>query len=296
MLNEMDKLVLGTAGLGGIWRTVSAQESVSAILNALSEGVTAIDTAPAYGDAEQFVGEALSKWDGKKPLISTKVGRNKGYKVDEAHYDYTFDGMKKSVEHSLKTLNIPAIDVLFLHDPDAITEKDIEQVLKQLEYFKQHGYTKKIGLGGNAPEWLKPYLATNVFDVIMEFNRLNACCIDALDTTIPICTENNKTYYAASPLNLGLLGCNFLEFTTSPPNWLDLENIEQAKKINSIAEKYHISLPMLAHRFLLSIPSDFKIVIGAADKEQLTDTLTGIKMGELPPEIYKEILLTLNKN
>lgn len=296
MLKEINKLVLGTAGLGGIWREVDAEESIMTVFSALKQGITAIDTAPAYGDAEELVGTALGQWSGKRPLISTKVGRLKGYKVDEAHYDYTSDGMKRSVENSLKTLNIPIVDILFLHDPAAIPQSDMERVLKQMEFFKQNGYARKIGLGGNAPEWFEPYLKTSSFDVIMEYNRLNACSIDALDTTIPVCQENGKEYYAASPLNMGLLGCNFSEFTNSPPNWLDLKSIEQAKRVNNIAYEHNLSLQVLAHRFLLTIPAQFKIVIGAADRMQLTGTLDAMKLGELPSEIYNEILLTLNEN
>lgn len=295
MLEEINKLVLGTAGIGGIWREVDAQESIETVLSALEQGITAIDTAPAYGDAEQLIGTALSQWSGKRPLISTKVGRNKGYKVDEAHYDYTADGMKRSIENSLKTLNVTIIDVLFLHDPAAIPQSDIEQVLKQMEFFMHQGYAKRIGLGGNAPKWFEPYFKSNQFDVIMEYNRLNACGIDALDTTIPFCRAHNRQYYAASPLNMGLLGCNFSEFTNSPPNWLDLKSITQAKRVNAIAEKYNIPLQELAHRFLLTIPAQFKIVIGAADRKQLTDTLSAMKLGELPLEIYNDILQTLNQ-
>jgi len=295
MLKEIDRLVLGTAGLGGIWREVDAEESIMTILDALKQGIMAIDTAPAYGDAEPLIGTALDQWSGKRPLISTKVGRKKGYQVDQAHYDYTADGMKRSVENSLKMLNITIIDILFLHDPAAIPPADIEQVLKQMEFFVHQGYAKRIGLGGNAPEWFERYFKSGLFDVIMEYNRLNACCIDALDTTIPFCNTNNSAYYAASPLNMGLLGCNFSEFITAPPNWLDLKNIEQAQSVNSIADKYNISLQELAHRFLLTIPSRFKIVIGAADRNQLTDTLHAMKLGKLPSVIYNDILQTLNQ-
>ncbi|WP_449439677.1 aldo/keto reductase [Pedobacter steynii] len=113
MVGEKDKLILGTAGLGGIWGKIDAKESIATILSALEQGITAIDTAPAYGDAEELIGTALSLWSGQKPLISTKVGRLKGYRVDDAKYDYTVEGMKKSMENSLKTLNVPIVDVLF---------------------------------------------------------------------------------------------------------------------------------------------------------------------------------------
>lgn len=291
----IDKVILGTAGLGGILGKVNSEESLATIIAALEFGVKAIDTAPAYGDAEYLVGYALQQWQGEKPQVSTKVGRKKGYAVDDGRYDYTADGMKRSVENSLKTLGVSMIDVLFLHDPDAIDPADIEQVLKQLDFFKQHGYAKKIGLGGNTPEWLKPYLKSDLFDVLMEFNRLNALNIDALETTIPFCAENDKAYYAASPLHIGLLGSKFTEFTTSPPNWLSSTSIEQAKKINLIAEKYEIPLQVLAYRFIFSLEGEFKVVMGTTDRAQLADTLKAIETGKLSPEIYNDILQTLKQ-
>lgn len=287
-------LVLGTAGLGGVWGTVDAEASVATILQALENGISAIDTAPAYGNAEFFVGSALSQWAGSKPLISTKVGRLKSHRADEAYYDYSSDGMKSSIENSLKTLGVSAIDLLFLHDPSAISAADIEDILQQMQEFKRQGYARRIGLGGNAPAWMEPYLNDNLFDVVMEYNKLNACCIDALHTTLPFYLDNGKEYYAASPLNMGLLGGNFHEFTTNPPDWLDLKNIERAKEVNIIAGRHNMSLQMLAHRFLINIPYPFKTVIGAANQQQLTDTLLAFRAGRLPTVISQEILQVLN--
>ena len=289
------QLVLGTAGLGGVWGEVDPEASVATILLALENGISAIDTAPAYGNAEPFVGTALSQWVGKKPLISTKVGRLKSHKADEAYYDYSSDGMKSSVENSLKTLGLPVIDLLFLHDPSAISVDKIERILQQMQEFKRQGYAKKIGLGGNAPEWMAPYLQDPLFDVVMEYNKLNACCIDALMTTFPSYVESGKEYYAASPLNMGLLGCNFSDFSTQPPDWLDLKSIERAKELDLIASRHNMSLQVLAHRFLMNIPYPFKTVIGAANPQQLTDTLLAFSAGKLPTVIYHEILQMLNK-
>ncbi|WP_140939363.1 aldo/keto reductase [Sphingobacterium lumbrici] len=290
----IDKIILGTAGLGGLWGEVNADESIATIWNALSHGIVALDTAPAYGDAEEFVGRALAQWDGARPAISTKVGRLKSYRADEGHYDYTNDGMQRSLDNSLKTLDTSVIDVLFLHDPSAIAPDTIEGVVRQMQYFKAQGLTRKIGIGGNMPEWFAPYLEGDVFDVVMEYNKLNACCIEALSTTVVSCCRANKEYYAASPLNMGMLGRNFQSFSSSPPSWLDLKTIEQAQKVNAIAEQHRMPLDVLALRFLCTVPAPFRMVLGAADNEQLASSLHAIEAGALSPDIYNEILHTLN--
>lgn len=292
----IDKIVLGTAALGGAWGIVNIEESIKVILNALSLGITALDTAPAYGDAENLVGRVLKQWKGVKPEISTKVGRLKGHSAIEAEYDYSAAGMERSLENSLKCLGIPQVDVLFLHEPAVVPEEMAVGVVRQLLHFKEQGLAKRIGLGGNLPRWFTPFLEDGQFDVLMEFNRLNACNLEALDSTIPICEQYKKEYYAASPLNMGLLGCNFQQFSQSVPDWLDSGTVKQAGRINSIAERRGMELDILALRFLNSIPASFKIVIGAANQHQLNNSLNAINRGRLPAAIYNEVLQTFNEN
>src|SRR5438128_357161 len=104
MFNE--RAVLGTAGLGGVWGKVHPTESVDTLLQALESGVNAIDTAPAYGDAETYLGKALHEWHGPKPQISSKVGRLKSFAADEGRYDFSEQGMQRSIEQSLETIGI----------------------------------------------------------------------------------------------------------------------------------------------------------------------------------------------
>ncbi|WP_316788262.1 aldo/keto reductase [Pedobacter frigoris] len=287
----LSKCILGTAGLGGVWGAVQKEESVRTILLALETGIHGLDTAPAYGDAEEFVGEALKQWNGELPKVSTKVGRLKSYAADNGIYDYSASSMEQSLFRSLKTLNVEAVDVLFLHDPSAISEKaDIDQIFRQMQWFKQRGYAKKIGIGGNCPSWFKKYDYKAVFDVIMEYNRLDACCSDALTSSIPEYQSNEIQFYSASPLHMGLLGSRYQEFIDSAPDWLDKNSIGQAIRVKEIADRYHLPLSSLAHRFVLSIPEDFKMVIGPVDTRQLLETLCDIHEGPLSNTIFEEII------
>jgi aryl-alcohol dehydrogenase-like predicted oxidoreductase len=290
-----DRCVLGTVGLGGVWGKIDPQESVNTLLQAMEQGIRAVDTAPAYGDAETYVGKALRLWGGDRPRISTKVGRLKSYAADEGYYDFSVAGMQHSVEESLKTLGVSDVDILFLHDPHAIAPADIEGVLETLQDFKKKGYARQIGLGGNPPGWFQPYLKPEIFDVLMEFNKLNACSTIALEENLPRCLNNKMKYFAASPLNMGLLGSCYESFTANPPAWLDIKYVKTAIRINEIADRNHIALRALAHRFLLSIPLAFQIVIGPSNRQQLELTLGDLSDGPLPNELFLEIINSINK-
>lgn len=288
------RCVLGTAGLGGVWGTVDPKESVRSILKSLENGIRSIDTAPSYGDAEVFVGKALRQWRGPKPVISSKVGRLKTFAAHEGRYDYSTEGMQRSVEQSLKTLGVSSLDILFLHDSSQIEVGSAETVIETLVAFKEKGYAKKIGIGGNPPSWMARYLKPEIFDVVMEYNKLNACNLIALDENLPYCLANNIQYYAASPLNMGLLGSSYNSFIGSPPAWLDKGFIDAAIRVKALADAHNIALPALAHRFLLSLPYTFQIVIGASNSAQLSATIDDFKSGPLPEFLMNEVIQCTN--
>lgn len=286
----LQQYVLGTAGLGGVWGTIDPEVSVRAMVQALEAGIPAIDTAPAYGDGELLVGNALRQWKGPRPEISTKVGRLKGFAPDQGLYDYTPDGMTRSVENSLELLGLPRVDTLFLHEPEAIPEPEIGQAVATMVRFKQNGYARRIGLGGNYPTSFLRYLDTGIFDVVMEFNRLNACCTDALDSSLPGCYSRSIAYWAASPLHMGLLGRNFRSFTGSRPAWLQQRYIDAASALNETAVARGLSLSSLALRFLQNIPIPVTVVIGPSDQAELADCLAAILQGPLENSLYQEII------
>jgi D-threo-aldose 1-dehydrogenase len=290
----LDRCVLGTVGLGGVWHKVDPGESISTIIAALESGISAIDTAPAYGDAELYVGKALRQWQGSMPLISTKVGRLKGFAADVGRYDYSAESMQKSVEQSLETLGVSSLDILFLHDPLHMAEENPGQVIETMLAFKEKGYAKKIGLGGNPPSWMAPYLKPEIFDVLMEFNKLNAVSTVALNEHLPFCLANHIQYFAASPLNMGLLGSCYDDFVKNPPLWLGKHFVDAAIRVKALADANAMTLPALAHRFLLSLPYPFQIVIGASNFEQLGATIEDFKSGPLPGFLVGEIMKNTN--
>jgi aryl-alcohol dehydrogenase-like predicted oxidoreductase len=288
------KIALGTAGIGGIWGKVNQRESVSTILHALESGIQAIDTAPAYNEAEYYVGEALRRWKGTRPFISTKAGRLKGHSADNGAYDYSPAVMEKSVVNSLKILGVESVDLLFLHDPQAVPVLEIEPAIACLHILKQKGYTRQIGLGGNFPHHFEKYIREKYFDVVMEFNRLNACNTEALISDVPLCRSLGIQFYVASPLNMGLLGSKYFSYTSSPPDWISPRSIFISQKLKELSEDNGLLLPSLAHRFLLSIESIDKIVLGAGNQEELVSALNDIRNGPLPTELFQKILNIIN--
>jgi aryl-alcohol dehydrogenase-like predicted oxidoreductase len=113
------------------------QEMVAVLRGAAEHGVTFFDTAQVYGPFvnEELVGEALAPFRGRV-VIATKFGfkfeddvsgpRNTGV-------DSRPDTIKRSVEGSLKRLQVDVIDLFYQHRVDpAVPIEDVAGAVKDL--------------------------------------------------------------------------------------------------------------------------------------------------------------------
>lgn len=288
-LGPHSRFALGTAGLGGMWGKVSTDEAQDTILMALSEGVEVFDTAPAYGHAEEILGRVLSKWRGEQPFLSTKVGRLRGENALDAKYDYATKSMHQSIMNSLEKLERKAIDLLFLHDPINVPVEERARVWGDMEAFRKEGLATFIGLGGKLDEHWYSFLKRGKVDAIMEYNNLDAVNLSSMNETVPVCLREKIFRYQGSPLHNGLLGRRYDEFTLERPDWIPLEDIDQAARLKTISQKFDIPLDQLALRFILSIGEVGRVVTGPSNMKELSSTLKAWKKGHLSIARFYEI-------
>lgn len=289
-----ERLVLGTAGLGGVWGAVDEQESVNTILYALEKGITHIDTAASYGEAERLTGIALRQWKGKKPVISTKAGRLKADNAFDFKLDFSPSGLIRTVSNSLTLLELDHIDLLLLHEPQLIPAADLQPAIDTLIQLREEGVVKNIGLGGNLTDSFRPYVQQGIFKTCIGFNRYDACCMEGLADEIPFLLREGADYYAASPLHMGLLGKKLDEFKTSRPAWLSVEALQVAALLEVLAQKESRSLVGLALAFLKASSVAAKVIIGPSNMQEATESLDAWNSYCMPENIFNTICL-LNK-
>jgi aryl-alcohol dehydrogenase-like predicted oxidoreductase len=285
------RLVYGTSGLGGIWGEVNEAESIDCILYALENGITSFDTAPSYNNAELYLGKALKQWKGKRPFISTKVGRLRGDSAFNAKLNYSPRSMKESVLRSLEVLGVDKVDLLFLHEPQWVPLNKIEEILETFLSFKDQGYAEMLGIGGNPSSAFMPYLNNKYFDAISTFCMMDACNLSAFDKIIPATLREDISVYAASSLHFSLLGNRFDQYTNEDPEIIEISqmDIQNAICVNKLAKKYDLPLATLAQRYLFSIEEATRVVIGARKISQIQNTISDWKAGALPKRIFDEI-------
>lgn len=132
---EMPKVGLG------VFQIKDANKCEQAVLDAIEVGYRLIDTAQAYGN-EEAVGNAIKKSniDRKELFITTKVWIT----------NYGYDKTKKSVEDSLKKMQLDYIDLVLLHQPF----NDYYGAYKALTDLYKQGKIKAIGVSNFYPDRL----------------------------------------------------------------------------------------------------------------------------------------------
>ncbi len=146
------ELCLGTVQFGmdyGIFnqKKPSLESSLACIEYAVNNGVKAIDTATAYGDAEKIVGEYLKANSNKRKelFISTKFLPNLLDDVSSKNY---VEIIRDNLQKSLKTLHTDYVDAYLLHSARYAFNDEILYALSKME---QEGLAKKVGVSVYEP-------------------------------------------------------------------------------------------------------------------------------------------------
>ena len=107
-LGQVSRLTLG-GGIGQIWGETTHEEALATVHAAVDAGISLIDCAPSYRNAEAFVGEAFGGRPPQGVRFTTKCLLGSPEPGDVA------DILRSSVDASLSALRLDRVDVFFLH-------------------------------------------------------------------------------------------------------------------------------------------------------------------------------------
>ena len=203
---------LGTWAIGGwMWGGTDRAQSIDTIRASIDEGVTLIDTAPAYGQglSEEIVGEAI---EGRRDevVLATKLGlvwhTQKGnhffdYDGKPVHRYLGRDAVIYEVEESLRRLRTDYIDHYITHWQDPTTP--IAETMEALERLKEQGKIRSIGASNVTVADVEAYLAAGQLDAVQQEYNMVSRSIEA--DLLPLCRERGVSVLSYSSLALGLL-------------------------------------------------------------------------------------------
>ena len=285
----ISKLALGTAPLGGLFTAVSDEQGQATVLAALDSGINFIDTAPLYGhgNAERMIGSVLSKTN-KEYVISTKVGRvlkkfapeEIAGKVDGLAafigvdptifpvFDFSRDGILRSIQESLERLNISSIDIALIHDADDRIDEAIKNSYPVLDELRSQGVIKGIGVGMNICSYATKAVKEMDLDVILIAGRYSLLDQSAQEVLFKECLKKQTGIMVGGVYNSGVLANPVPESTY---NYLPVtpEILSKVKQIQALLLDFDISLTAAAIQFPLRHPAVTCVLTGSRSVTEL---------------------------
>ena len=302
----LSRLSLGCAPLGNLYRPTSDADARGAVEAAWDAGVRYFDTAPHYGLglSERRLGAALRDRPRDAFAVSTKVGRrlepvadgrrpdDEGYAVAPTHrrvWDFTRDGVLRSLESSLERLGLDRVDVLFAHDPDDHYTEVLDGAYPALEELRAQGVVRSIGAGMNQAGMLADFVRHTDMDLLMLAGRYTLLEQGALDDLLPLCERRGVRIVAAGVFNSGLLARDVppddahYDYAAAPG-----ELVARARRIAAVCGRHGVTLPAAALAFPLAHPAVASVCVGARSAAQV-ERNAALFAARIPAGLWAEL-------
>lgn len=299
---EVTRLSLGTAPLGGLFKSVSDADGEALLNSALEIGINYFDTAPQYGHgvAEIRVGKVLQST--KLPyVIETKVGRIL-QKVENAElfpwfpdaprdvmpiFDYSADGIKRSFNESLERMGLDHLDIVLMHDAEEHIKEAIENAFPVLAQYRSQGLIKAVGIGINYVEPALEIMKNTDLDIALIAGRYTLLDQIAHNELFPYALAHNIDITMGGVLNSGVLANPVAGATY---NYLPAsdEIISRAARIGNFLKERNIPLISAALQFPLRHPAVTSVLTGPRNVRELLSNVDDFNR-ELPIDIWAEL-------
>jgi D-threo-aldose 1-dehydrogenase len=309
---EVSTLGLGCGPLGGLFERIDEAAATATVAAALGAGITYFDTAPFYGHglSEHRLGTGL-RHARERAVISTKVGRllrpagPGGPAPGMFHemlpfdvvYDYSRDGVLRSVEDSLQRLGTDRVDILYVHDVsrrwlgDAVEDRFRELMdggYPALAELRGAGVVGAIGAGMNDTGMLTRLAHAGDFDVFMLAGRYTLLDQSGLDGLFQACAARTVSVVAAGPFNSGILatgaraGAKFF-YADAPADILD-----RTRRIERICADHGVPLATAALRFALRHPVVASVATGMVSPDEVARNVAAIT-APVPASLWSDL-------
>ncbi|MCX5208905.1 aldo/keto reductase [Kitasatospora sp. NBC_00240] len=285
---RVSELAFGAAGIGNLFAPVSDPQAEQAVAAAWESGVRYFDTAPHYGLglSERRLGAALRGLPRDEYVLSTKVGRllepadlgggddlASGFAVPATHrrvWDFSAEGVRRSIEDSLGRLGLDRIDIAYLHDPDEHAGQALDQAYPELERLRAEGVLGAIGVGMNQAELPARFIRETDIDAVLLAGRYSLLDQRGLDELLPLAERHDVGVVIGGVFNSGLLadphpGATF-DYRAAPSDLL-----ARALDLKTVCEQHGVPLRAAALRFPFGHPAVASVLVGTRSAAEARD-------------------------
>lgn len=285
-------IAVGCAPLGDMPDTftysVPEDEAVATILAALDSPLDYLDTAASYGvgESERRIGAALRQLGGlpQDAVLESKTG---------ADPDGTFDrdSTRRQFECSLDHLGVDRIEIIFLHDPEAIGFDAVmasDGPMSALQELRDEGLIGHLGVAGGPVDLMMRFVETGQFEAVITHNRYTLLNRSA-DPLLTFAHERGLAVLNAAPYGSGMLAKGPDAYPRYAYREAGGEMLERAHRLAAICAHHGVPLAAAALQFSLRDPRITSTIVGMSRPDRIADTVA-LARYEILEDAWAEIL------
>lgn len=195
---KVSKLCFGSLTVGPLQANLDVEEGAKIIAHAFDNGINFIDTAKLY-KTYPYIKRALELTKNKDIIISSKS------------YDYTYEGMKESVQEALECMGVKKLGIFMLHEQESrLTLKGHNDALRYLIDAKKQGLIDAVGVSTHAVEVVEAISTMPEVDVVHPIVNIKGLgiidgTIEDMLRAVKLAYDNGKGIFAMKPLGGGNL-------------------------------------------------------------------------------------------
>jgi D-threo-aldose 1-dehydrogenase len=269
-------LGLGCAPIGNLFSGVSDADASATVDAAWDAGIRYFDTAPLYGHgaSELRLGRALKTRSRSEYVLSTKVGRvlrpagnARAATVFtdvgdlEPEFDFSSDGILRSLEESLARLGTDRVDIVLVHDPDDHEDAALRHAFPTLLRLRDEGVVKAVGCGMNQTAMLERFVARVDLDCVLLAGRYSLLDRSGAEL-LAQCKARGVGAILGGVFNTGVLidpdAHPTYDYAAAPPSVID-----SARRLKAAFEARGIALGAAALQFAMRHPAVTTVLVGA---------------------------------
>lgn len=313
---DVTTIGLGCAPLGELFVRVDEQTAQATLEAAWECGIRYFDTAPQYGFglSEHRLGRFLRERQRHEYVLSTKVGRLLhvprdlashrsgrwvgGFSFD-CRFDYSYDGIMRSVEDSFQRLGLNRVDALLIHDLDlfthgsqAVLEAHTAQLLNSgwaaLAELRKSGMVGAIGAGLNDAGMVLRLLDAADLDFFLLAMRYTLLEHETLDSVLPRCVEKGVGVVVGSVFSSGIAATGAVSGAMYNYAPASPETLHRVMRIEETCRRHGVTLQSAALQFPLGHSAVAAVIPGAVDPRQVQANLVHAR-SLIPPDFWAEL-------
>jgi D-threo-aldose 1-dehydrogenase len=217
-------------------------------------------------------------------VLSTKVGRllvpdpgagsehfahGAGYRQV---FDFSADGIRRSLDESMSRLGVDRVDVVYLHDPDDHADQALREAYPALHELRSQGVVGAIGVGMNQNAVPARFVRETDLDVVLLAGRYTLLDRSGADELMPLCLDRGVTVVVGGVYNSGVLA------DPSPGAHFDYEParpqvLAAAQRLRDVAAGHGVPLKAAAVQFPLRHPAVGCVLLGARSVAELDENV-----------------------